>query len=105
MNSSNGLMAPIADDTKIRSRKKALDIGCSNGFFLEVLKDNGYDEVCGVEPGEEPKAIARADICDNIHTGFLRPRPVSSRSFRSHYLLSNTRSPERPAEYAAEHIC
>jgi len=49
---------------------RSLDIGCSNGFFLEKLKDNGYEEVFGVEPGEEPKKIARADIKDNIHTGF-----------------------------------
>ncbi len=64
---------PIAKYTKKWSTKKALDIGCSNGFFLEVLKDNGYDEVFGVEPGEEPKAIARQDIRDNIHTGFYGP--------------------------------
>jgi len=64
---------PISNYVKNWSNTKALDIGCSNGFFLEVLKDNGYEEVYGVEPGEEPKAIARVDIRDNIHTGFYGP--------------------------------
>ena len=69
----NDYWLPIAEYSKKWSRKKALDIGCSTGFFLEALKDNGYDEVYGVEPGKEPKAIARADIRDNIHTGFFGP--------------------------------
>lgn len=64
---------PIADYVKKWKKGKALDIGCSNGFFLEVMKDNGYSEVFGVEPGEEPKAIARKDIRDNIYTGFYGP--------------------------------
>jgi len=69
----NDYWKPISGYVGKWSRKKALDIGCSTGFFLEVLKDNGYDEVYGCEPGEEPKAIARADIRDNIHTGFYKP--------------------------------
>ncbi len=66
----NDYWQPIANYVKGWTRKKAVDIGCSTGFFLEALKDNGYEEVYGVEPGVEPKAIARADIRDNIHTGF-----------------------------------
>ena len=69
----NDYWRPISGYTKNWSTKKALDIGCSTGFFLEILKDNGYEEVYGVEPGEEPKKIARADIRDNIHTGFYQP--------------------------------
>lgn len=65
--------APIAEYIKKWHKGRSLDIGCSNGFFLEVLKDNGYADVHGVEPGEEPKKIARADIRDNIHTGFYGP--------------------------------
>jgi len=64
---------PIAEYSKKWNKGKSLDIGCSNGFFLECLKDNGYRQVYGVEPGEEPKAIAREDIKDNIHTGFYGP--------------------------------
>jgi SAM-dependent methyltransferase len=61
---------PLSGFVKKWQTKKALDIGCSNGFFLEVMKDNGFEEVYGVEPGEEPKKIARQDVRDNIHTGF-----------------------------------
>ena len=69
----NDYWKPISGYVKGWSTQKALDIGCSTGFFLEVLKDHGYDEVYGVEPGEEPKKIARADVRDNIHTGFYGP--------------------------------
>jgi len=69
----NDYWRPIAEYVKKWKKGKSLDIGCSNGFFLEVLKDNGYAEVYGVEPGEEPKKIARADIRDGIHTGFYGP--------------------------------
>jgi 2-polyprenyl-3-methyl-5-hydroxy-6-metoxy-1,4-benzoquinol methylase len=69
----NDYWKPIAGHTNGWTKKKALDIGCSTGFFLEVLKDNGYEGVYGVEPGEEPKKIARADVRDNIHTGFYKP--------------------------------
>jgi SAM-dependent methyltransferase len=72
---------PIANYVKKWNVKKALDIGCSNGFFLEVLKDNGVPEVFGVEPGEEPKKIARADIRDKIHTGFYGPGLYPDNSF------------------------
>lgn len=72
---------PIEKYVPSWNKGKALDIGCSNGFFLEVLKDNGYNEVYGVEPGEEPKAIARTDIRDNIHTGFYGPGLYPSNSF------------------------
>lgn len=61
---------PIKDIFKTRSKQRSVDIGCSNGFFLEVLKDNGFTEVYGCEPSDEAKAIAREDIRDNIHTGF-----------------------------------
>jgi len=64
---------PIENYVKKWNKGRALDIGCSNGFFLEVLKDNGYAEVHGVEPGEEPKKIARPDVRDNIITGFYGP--------------------------------
>jgi SAM-dependent methyltransferase len=61
---------PIAALFQNRSKQRSLDIGCSNGFFLEVLKDNGFTEVYGCEPSKEAKAIARQDVRDNIHTGF-----------------------------------
>ena len=69
----NDYWQPLKGHVQNKSRKRALDIGCSNGFFLEVLKDNGYAEVFGCEPSEEAKAIARADVKSGIHTGFYGP--------------------------------
>ncbi len=69
----NDYWLPIASLAKNGGNKKALDIGCSNGFFLEVLKDNGYGGVYGCEPSTEAKEIARADVREGIHTGFYGP--------------------------------
>jgi SAM-dependent methyltransferase len=72
---------PISKYVANWNKGRSLDIGCSNGFFLEVLKDNGYADVHGVEPGEEPKKIARADIRDNIYTGFFGPGLYPANNF------------------------
>lgn len=69
----NDYWKPIAGHVNKWNKGKALDVGCSTGFFLEALKDNGYAEVYGCEPGAPPKAQARADIRENIHTGFYVP--------------------------------
>lgn len=52
-------------------REKALEIGCSSGFFLEELKERGYREVHGCEPSVEAKAVAAPSVRDGIHTGFF----------------------------------
>jgi SAM-dependent methyltransferase len=72
---------PISGYVGKWNKGRSLDIGCSNGFFLEVLKDNGYADVHGVEPGEEPKKIARPDIRDNIYTGFYGPGLYPANNF------------------------
>ncbi len=69
----NDYWQPLREHLEGRGKQKALDIGCSNGFFLEVLKDNGFKEVYGCEPSTEAKDIARADVKDGIHTGFFGP--------------------------------
>jgi len=69
----NDYWNPISGYIKNPENKRVLEIGCSSGYFLEACKDNGFKEVYGCEPGEEPKKIAREDIRDNIHTGFYGP--------------------------------
>ena len=36
-----------------------LDIGCSTGHFLHVLKQNGYPDVLGIEPAPECSSLAQ----------------------------------------------
>jgi 2-polyprenyl-3-methyl-5-hydroxy-6-metoxy-1,4-benzoquinol methylase len=47
---------------------KILDIGCGSGKFLYVLKQQGYDNLYGVDLSDEQVAIAR-QIEPNVHRG------------------------------------
>jgi 2-polyprenyl-3-methyl-5-hydroxy-6-metoxy-1,4-benzoquinol methylase len=40
-------------------KKRLLEIGCANGFFLRLARQLGFEEVWGVEPGKD--AVQRAD--------------------------------------------
>ncbi len=55
-----------------------LEIGCGNGFFLGEALDQGYAEVCGVEPSSD--AIGHADervrkhvVCDIMRPDLFAP--------------------------------
>lgn len=52
-------------------KQYVLDIGCSNGFFLDELFNNGYENIYGCEPSIEAKEMASEKIRENIHTGFF----------------------------------
>lgn len=52
---------------------KILEIGAGNGFFLEELKDNGFKNVYGIEPGRLSVEKARKDIKKNIKINVLEP--------------------------------
>jgi len=41
---------------------RALDIGAADGAFLHELRQNGFDDVVGVEPSQAPVRAARADV-------------------------------------------
>lgn len=49
-----------------------LDIGCGNGFFLKVAKENGFKNVRGLEPGRDAFNKADADIRHCIVTDYFR---------------------------------
>lgn len=54
-------------------KKRLLEIGCGNGFFLkEALKQN-YQEVYGVEPGKKSIAKANQSIRKYIIEGIFKP--------------------------------
>lgn len=48
---------PILNDFKKNS--KILELGCGRGIFLNFLKENGYDDVLGVDISEEQIEIAK----------------------------------------------
>jgi len=56
-----------------------LEVGCGNGFFLEVARAQGYAKVRGVEPGATAVAQASAKIrpdivCDVMRSGLFEPK-------------------------------
>jgi len=62
-------------------RHGLLDIGCGNGFVLDIALDRGWREVRGVEPSAD--AIARADprVRDLIVADVMRPGLLAAASF------------------------
>lgn len=53
-------------------RGRALEIGCSNGFFLEELLAQGFQEVYGCEPSYKAKAEAAKSVQNNIFSGVFK---------------------------------
>jgi 2-polyprenyl-3-methyl-5-hydroxy-6-metoxy-1,4-benzoquinol methylase len=72
---------PLEKFSDIIRKGAALEIGCSNGFFLEELKKQGFKEVHGCEPGKEAKDIAPDSVKKNIHTGFFTNEVYKDNTF------------------------
>jgi SAM-dependent methyltransferase len=60
--------------------ERLLEIGCGNGFFLEVALDLGFNNVCGVEPSYQAiaaasprvRAVIRNEMFDRDSFGLTR---------------------------------
>ncbi len=52
-------------------KNNALEIGCSNGFFLDELAEQGFENVFGCEPSREAVEMASAKVKPNIFNGFF----------------------------------
>lgn len=63
------------------SKGSALEIGCGNGFFLEELVKQGFQNVMGCEPSLDAKQKACPDIRENISLGFFREGDYEKNSF------------------------
>ena len=48
-------LAPI-----VGSLGRALDVGCSGGFFLSVLRETGIRQVHGIDPAADAAEVARS---------------------------------------------
>jgi len=58
---------------KLPDSKGAIDIGAGDGAFLERLLENGFTQVCGVEPSKAPVAAARKNVRPFIKQGLFNP--------------------------------
>lgn len=61
-------------------RGRALDVGCAAGFFLQVLRERGW-EVRGVEPSPAVARHAREAAGLEVHAGDLASAPFEPASF------------------------
>jgi len=59
---------------------RALDVGCAAGFFLQVLRDNGW-EACGVEPSPAVARHAREVAGFEVHESLDAPSLASGPGF------------------------
>ncbi|MCL5072244.1 MAG: class I SAM-dependent methyltransferase, partial [Actinobacteria bacterium] len=57
---------------KLPARKRLLEIGCGNGFFLKEAIKMGFKQVVGVEPGRNIVAKAHREVKKNILVDIFR---------------------------------
>ena len=66
-----GLFRPVVDKiTSYKKTGKVLDIGCSSGILLQLLKNKGFD-VYGIEPDKKAYLTASKKFKAKIFFGFL----------------------------------
>ena len=66
---------------RLPDQQGALDIGTGNGAFLEVLTEQGFHGVTGVEPSLAPIAAAPDHIRPLIRQGFFRVEDFAQQRF------------------------
>lgn len=65
-------------------KKRALELGCSTGEFLEKLRAKGW-QAQGIELAEDPARLARARGFE-IHTGTLESANIEEESFDAFFM-------------------
>lgn len=65
----------------VQPSSRILDIGAGDGAYMEVLYNNGYPNVFGVEPSEVPYNLAPAHIKDRIENKIFEDCQYTPRSF------------------------
>ncbi len=72
---------PLKDFSALMRKRSALEIGCSSGFFLEELLQQGFKEVRGCEPSLDAKSKAADSVRAGIHTGFFTNHAYPDNTF------------------------
>jgi SAM-dependent methyltransferase len=72
---------PLSKFSSILKKDAALEIGCSNGFFMEELLLQGFKAVQGCEPSIEAKEKAHPSVKAHIHTEFFNDDLYENGSF------------------------
>ena len=72
---------PLSKYASSIEKNAALEVGCSNGFFMEELLLQGFKRVEGCEPSREAKAQAHSSVKEHIHTGFFNKDLYENNTF------------------------
>jgi SAM-dependent methyltransferase len=73
------LVEPVLNE--LPNRRAALDVGASDGAFLQVLLDEGFEGVTGVEPAAASAAAAPEAIRSRIRVEPFRSETLAGESF------------------------
>jgi SAM-dependent methyltransferase len=65
----------------LSGRANALDIGASDGTFLQVLLDEGFENVVGIEPAAASAEAAPENVRDRIRVELFRRVSLEGESF------------------------
>jgi SAM-dependent methyltransferase len=65
----------------VRERRRLLEIGCGNGFFLREALRLGFEEVWGIEPSVEAVRQAADDVRPTIRLGLYAGDTFPARHF------------------------
>jgi SAM-dependent methyltransferase len=65
----------------VPARRGIVDIGCGNGFVLEVARERGWTDVRGVEPSRDAIAQAQPRIAESIVPDVMRAGLLPESSF------------------------
>jgi 2-polyprenyl-3-methyl-5-hydroxy-6-metoxy-1,4-benzoquinol methylase len=83
--------------SKYKKRGKVLDVGCAAGYFLNVMKERGY-EVCGVEVSKIFADFAKNSFGLNIFCGDVSQARFANENFdivTMFDVLSHLRTPSK----------
>jgi 2-polyprenyl-3-methyl-5-hydroxy-6-metoxy-1,4-benzoquinol methylase len=60
----------LIDLPRLNAKSKILEIGCNDGSFLDALRQNGYQNLLGVEPAKDACSVAIEKGINAINTYF-----------------------------------
>lgn len=68
-------------ESMVVERQGLLDIGCGNGFVLELARERGWRDLHGVEPSADALSHAAPGIAEQIRRDVMRPGLFAPESF------------------------
>jgi len=84
------LISVMQSITGLSGNSRILDIGCNDGSFLETLKQQGYENISGIEPTKDASQKA-LDKGLNVHYGFFGKETATNIFNKNYFDVITTR--------------